>query len=198
MKVALGFKSHSGWAALVVVGLSENGFEVIDRRRVELIDEGKIWAKMPYHAAEELEPAEAAELVKRGVESAHGVAAERMREIAGRLRGYGYEIAGCAVLVPDPMPDWTTEDILAVHFRMHKAEGVLFPDALCKAAVGWGLSLTAVPEKRLAEYAGEELAGEIVRIGKQIGPPWAKDQRNAALAAMIALRTAGEPHKNND
>ena len=28
MKVALGFKSHSGWAAMVVVGVAGNGFEV--------------------------------------------------------------------------------------------------------------------------------------------------------------------------
>ena len=188
MRVALGFKSHSGWAALVAVGLSESGFEVIDRRRIELIEEGELWAKMPYHAAEELEPDEAAEVVKRGVESAHRVAAERMREIVGRLGGHGYEMAGCAVLMPNPMPDWSTEDILAVHFRMHKAEGVLFPDALCKAAESCGLSLTAVPEKKLAEFAGEELTAEIVRIGKEIGPPWAMDQRNAALAAMMVLK----------
>jgi hypothetical protein len=32
------------------------------------------------------------------------------------------------------MPDWTTDEILAVHFRMHKAEGVLFQSALVRAA----------------------------------------------------------------
>lgn len=172
-----------------MVGWSDSGYQVIDRRRTELIDEGEIWAKMPYHAAEELGPDEAAEVVKRGVESAHRVAAERMREIVERLGEHSYEIAGCGVLVPDPMPDWTTADILAVHFRMHKAEGVLFPDALCMAAEACGLRLTAVPEKRLTEYEDEELIGTIKRIGKEIGPPWAKDQRNAALAAMIALRS---------
>jgi hypothetical protein len=190
MRIALGFKSHSGWAALVAVGANGNNFEVIDRRRIELIEEGELWAKMPFHAAEELEPEEANELVKRGVESAHKVASERMREIVERLRGHDYEIAGCGVLVPDPMPDWTTADILAVHFRMHKAEGVLFPDALGKAAEACGLPLTEVPEKRLAEYGDEELTAAIKRLGKEIGPPWAKDQRNAALAAMIALTDA--------
>jgi hypothetical protein len=173
---------------MVAVGLSESGYQVIDRRRIELIDEGEIWAKMPYHAAEELEPEEAADVVKRGVESAYRVAAERMREIVERLSGHNYEIAGCGVLVPDPMPDWSTVDILAVHFRMHKAEGVLFPDALCRAVESCGLALVEVPEKRLAEYEDEELMGTIKRLGKEIGPPWAKDQRNAALAAMMVLK----------
>jgi hypothetical protein len=111
-----------------------------------------------------------------------------MREIVGRLGGHGYEIAACAVLVPNRMPDWTTEEILAVHFRMHKAEGVLFPDALCLAAKSLGFPLIAVPEKRLAEFADKKLTSEIARIGKEIGPPWAQDQRNAALAAMMALK----------
>jgi len=28
------------------------------------------------------------------------------------------------------MPDWSTDEILAVHVRMHKAEGELFRDVL--------------------------------------------------------------------
>jgi hypothetical protein len=30
------------------------------------------------------------------------------------------------------MPDWSIDEILAVHFRMHKTEGVLFRDALAR------------------------------------------------------------------
>jgi hypothetical protein len=195
MKVALGFKSHSGWTAMVAVGTSGNDLQVIDRRRIELIEDGELWARMPYHAAEELEPEEAGRLVKRGIESAHRVAAARMKEAIDRLRGHKYEIAGCAVLVPSPMPDWSTADILAVHFRMHKAEGVLFPDALCRAAEACSVQLAAVPEKGLEEYAEQALGMPpggplkmIAELGKPIGPPWAKDQRNAALAAVIALK----------
>ena len=41
----------------------------------------------------------------------------------------------------NPMPDWSVEEILAVHFRMHKAEGVLFRDALVEAANACGLAV---------------------------------------------------------
>lgn len=174
---------------MVAIGAEGENFKVVERRRVELIEDGEIWAKMPYHAAEGLEPDEAAEVVRKGVGSAYRVAGLRMRALIESLKGRGYELAGCAVLIPAPMPDWSTEEILAVHFRMHKAEGVLFPDALCKAAEACKLPLTAMPEKRLAEYADEELTMTIARLGKKIGPPWAKDQRSAALAAMIALRS---------
>jgi hypothetical protein len=195
MRVALGLKAHSGWAALVCIGSSREGLQVVDRRRIELIEAGEVWAKMPYHSAEELKGAQAQSLVKRGVESAHRVAAREMRDTVDRLRERGDDIVACAVLTPDPMPKWSTEDILSVHFRMHKAEGVLFPDALCRAAEACEVRLLSVPEKQLDALAAERLgasadkiAKAVATLGKSAGPPWGKDQKTATVAAMIALR----------
>lgn len=39
MKVAFGVKAHSGWAALVVLGKQGDDLVVVDRRRIELVDE---------------------------------------------------------------------------------------------------------------------------------------------------------------
>jgi len=192
MKVALGFKSHSGWAVLVVIGAAGNSFEVVDRRRIELIDEGDIWAKQPYHAAENLDAGEARHVVAAGIESARRVSLRQMREVVSVLIESGHKIAGCGVLVPGPMPNWTTDEILAVHFRMHKAEGVLFPDSLCQAAGKCKLPVAAVPEKRLNELAEANTdisLQTIAALGRSIGPPWGKDQKSAALAAIIALST---------
>jgi hypothetical protein len=118
-----------------------------------------------------------------------------MRTAIKAAREAGHEVAVCAVLVGDPMPDWTVDEILAVHFRMHKAEGVLFRDALARAAGACGLRLERVPEKQLDEYAERALATSInslrktvAALGKSVGPPWGKDQKDAALAAMIALQ----------
>src|SRR5437588_2399106 len=107
MKIAAGFKAHSGWAALVVIGSSNGGFVVIDRRRIELVDEA--WAKQPYHAAEKLPAAEARHLVQRGIDSAHRIAKREMRAFVKRCSDAGHDIAGCAVLVGSPMPDWTID-----------------------------------------------------------------------------------------
>jgi hypothetical protein len=93
------------------------------------------------------------------------------------------------------MPDWTVDEILAVHFRMHKAEGVLFRDALTRAAGSCDLRLVRVPEKQLDENAERALGASmnslrktVASLGKSVGPPWGKDQKDAALAAMIALQ----------
>jgi hypothetical protein len=192
MKVAYGLKAHSGWAALVVLGKRDVEWVLVDRRRVELVEEE--WAKQPYHAADELERDEARQLVKRGIDSAFSIATREMRATVKREREQKNEIVACAVLVGNPMPKWSVEEILAVHFRMHQAEGVLFRDALVHAARQCKLNVIEVPEKTLLSYAenslkvsSNELAKRLSAIGKLAGPPWGKDQKDAALAAMLAL-----------
>jgi hypothetical protein len=194
MNVAFGMKAHSGWAALVVIGERDGVLVMADRRRIELVDDE--WAKQPYHAAEDLKPDAARDVVKRGVEAARRIAIREMRATVKRERERENEVTGCAVLVGASMPDWSVDEILAVHFRMHKAEGVLFKDALVRAAKACELKLVEIPEKTLAPYAGHalgmpesSLAKEIARLGKAAGPPWGKDQKEAALAALVALHS---------
>ena len=93
------------------------------------------------------------------------------------------------------MPNWTVEEILAVHFRMHKAEGELFRDVLARATNACELQLVAVPEKQLQDHAertlrqpAARLRDRIAALGQSVGPPWGKDQKEAALAALIALQ----------
>jgi hypothetical protein len=194
MKVTLGLKAHSGWAALVVVGQSNGETVVVDRRRIELVEHE--WAKQPYHAAEGLKPAPARNLVKRGIEEAQRNAIRELQAAIERETTRGNEVSACAVLVGDPMPDWTVEEILAVHFRMHKAEGVLFRDVLARAAESCGLRLVEIPEKQLTDFAEKALsapattlAKKITMLGKSVGPPWGKDQKDATLSALVALNS---------
>lgn len=196
LKVGFGLKAHSGWAALLVVGQRDGDLVVADRRRLELVEEA--WAKQPYHAAEGLDPRAARALVERGVAAAQRIALRELRAALDRERARGNAVAGCAVLVGDPMPAWSVDEILAVHLRMHKAEGVLFRDALARAAAACGVELVAIPEKRLATHAetslgasASRMAERIAGLGKVIGPPWGKDQKDAALAALVALERAG-------
>jgi hypothetical protein len=194
MRVVVGFKAHSGWAALVAIGGSGEQTRVIERRRIELAEPATLaWAKQPYHAAQELPPEEARTLVDRGVESAHRVALQEMRGVAQRMANAGHEIIGCGIVSGPPLPPWTTEQILAVHIRMHKAEGALFPAALARAAGACGLNPVLVLKHELnsgdAHSSSPAAAARtLATLGKSVGPPWGADQKSAALAAMIVLR----------
>ena len=193
MKVVFGLKAHSGWAALVVIGKQGGDFVVVDRRRLELVENE--WEKQPYHAAEGLESPKARDLVKRGIATARKTARRELRAAVKREKDRGNDVAGCAVLVGTPMPDWTVEQILAVHFRMHQAEGVLFRDVLIEAAKACKLKPITLPEKTLMQEAEKllrtsatELVKQIATMGKSAGPPWGKDQKDAAIAALVAFR----------
>lgn len=192
-EAAFGLKAHSGWTALVVLGAVDDNLQVLERRRLELIEEE--WQKQPYHAAEELSSAEARMLVKRGIKATRKIALQEVRTAIQRAREYGFEVRACGLLVGSPMPDWSVDEILAVHFRMHKAEGVLFRDVLAEAARACDLRLASVPEKTLLEHAEsvlgtrrDKLFETVAALGKALGAPWGKDQKDATLVAMIALQ----------
>jgi hypothetical protein len=196
VKVALGLKPHSGWSALVALAAPRGELELVDRRRIQLVAPGdEIWAKQPYHAAEGIDPEEARDLVKRAIDLARRTSLRELRAARKRAHDAGHEVVGCAVLMGDPLPqEWSVGEILAVHFRMHKAEGVMWREALARAVDGCGVRLVALREKDLAELAAEALAAPIVALekslaalGRSVGPPWARDQRVAALAAWVAL-----------
>jgi hypothetical protein len=101
------------------------------------------------------------------------------------------------VLVGTGMPDWSTDEILAVHVRMHKAEGELFRDVLVAGARACDLRVTTLPDKSALDAAAkmlgvsrERLDASLARLGKSAGPPWGKDQKEAAAAALAALGQA--------
>jgi len=194
LRVAIGFKCHSGWAVAVAVGHEASGFHLVGRHRVELIEPADApWAKAPYHAAEDLDADAANALVLRAIRSARTAAERTIRDLCSALRNEGHEPAACAVLIAAPMPDWTTEEIRAVHVRMHNAEGAMFPDAIVKATTASKVPLVAIAAKALDERAmhvfGNASAANAVvaTLGRSAGPPWGADQKSAALAAAIAL-----------
>lgn len=195
MKIAFGFKAHSGWAALVALGRDHGRIAVADRHRVELADmsEGE-WARQPYHAADGLPSARAAAVVRRGIDTARRMAVAEMKAALTRARLAGHTVERCAVLVGAPMPAWSVDEILAVHFRMHQAEGALYRDALVEAARSCRMEVVAIVEKQIAGEASRALGqpasrlnAQVSALKAQVGPPWGKDQKEAALAALVAL-----------
>jgi hypothetical protein len=183
VKVAAGWKAHSGWAALVVVGFDGKAWHLLERGRVALVAPGtEAWAKQPFHAAEGLESEAAQAQVQRAVEAARRITEGEVRGLMARLDARGHRLAGGAVLVGAPLPAWSLEQILAVHVRMHQAEGALFPAALAHGLEACGLPAARVPEKGLQPPV-EPLA----RLGRTAGPPWGADQKKAAWAAITAF-----------
>ena len=195
MRVAIGLKARTGRAVLVALGGDLHEPQLIERSQFRTLPEG---AGATYHEAEGLDPEGARESVRRSIESAQRLATNGIRDAARRLVKAGHEVAGCAVLAGTGMPEWSTEEILAVHVRMHKAEGELFRDVLVAGTRACNLELTTLRDKAAVEDATKMLGltrarldAHLVRLGKSAGPPWGKDQKEAAAAALVALKRVG-------
>jgi hypothetical protein len=87
------------------------------------------------------------------------------------------------------------ESILKSHALAHAAEGRLYQDALLRGAESCGLEAIAVSKQSIWEQgeaalgvARDELQQWIDELRRDLGPPWAQDQKLAALAAWIALK----------
>ena len=191
VQAALGFKARTGRAVLVAVACDGPNARFVERAQIPLLPEG---AFAPYHAAAELPPAKARQSVERDIASANALAAKGIGHAAASLRKAGYDVVGCGVLVGPGMPKWTTEQIIAVHVRMHQAEGELFRDVLAAGTRACGLALTTLRERSALDDAAaaigisrERIEAQIAELGKAAGPPWGKDQKEAAAAALAAL-----------
>jgi hypothetical protein len=192
MRVALGLKARTGRAVLVAIGGDFREPQLIERSQMPLLPEG---AFAPYHAAEGLEPEKARESVKQSIAAAHRLAENGIRDAMNRIAKKEDEPCGCAMLIGSGMPDWSTEEILAVHVRMHQAEGELFRDVLVAGARACGLAPTTLPDKSALDAAAKKLGMTPARLdallralGKSAGAPWGKDQKEAAAAALVALK----------
>ena len=82
---------------------------------------------------------------------------------------------------------------LGLKARTGRAE--LFRDVLVAGTRACGLALTTLPDKSALAAAAEllgtdpaNLAARLAALGKSAGAPWGKDQKEAAAAALVALR----------
>jgi hypothetical protein len=189
----LGCRAHTGWAALVVIAGGVARPEVVFRGRAELGDLAGRVRRNVYHAARALELASAAALV----EAAERIAAERAAAALERTvrdaADEGAVVRSCAVVV-GKFSGARLESILASHALAHAAEGRLYQGALLRGAESRGLEPVAIPKQSIWQQGEsalgvgrDELRRWIDQLRREIGPPWAEDQKLAALAAWIAL-----------
>jgi hypothetical protein len=198
--VTVGLRAHTGWAVVVSLAGPPSEPAVVDRRRLDLTDPDL--PRQAFHAAAGLDPAAAADLVERAAASTEAIAERVLRDLVAELRAAGHRVAGAGIaLGGGGHRPGTLAAVLASHPAMHAAEGELYREALLLASDACALPVTGVPERDLPDRAAAvlgipvpELRRRLVELGRACGPPWAQDQRSAALAAWLALLAAGGGH----
>jgi len=191
---AIGIRMHSGWGALVAVSNSAGAVEVIERRRVAITTPGTPGANQPYHFAENLELPEAEKFLGSCFVTSKRLASAAVRDVLSELRGRQYRVVGSAVLLASGRPLPPLSKILASHALIHAAEGEFFREAFSKACEDLNLAVTGFRERELDQCvlttfgkAAAQTQRQISTLGRFLGPPWTKDQKTAALAALLVL-----------
>jgi hypothetical protein len=191
-RAGLGFREHTGWAAMVAVGGTARAPVVIARSRLELCDENL--PRAVYHAARDLDLAGAERLVRKVELSARRAADRQLRQTVEALEATGYRVAVAGIAIGSRRLPGELAEILASHPLVHAAEGQLFRDALAGAAELRGLPIARFVQQDVFEQAADEvgmsdesLRAQLNGFGRALGPPWQQDQKEAAAAAWLAL-----------
>jgi hypothetical protein len=149
---------------------------LLARTHVDLV--GDDLPAQAFHAAADLPPSQADRLVQRWAVAATTSVQACIAELAERRRVVAVGIA--AIVRPVPALDV----VLRSHPLLHMAEGQLSREAVAEAAARLELPVHYLDPKGRHDPAAEEWA---VALGRAAGPPWRKEHRMAALAALHAL-----------
>jgi hypothetical protein len=180
----IGVSDHGGWAVLVTAAVDGT---LLDRRRVELVDEGL--PKIPHHSEGQVLPLdEAIELVERVRASAERHAKLVLDAVAMAVPG---RILGIAVRQCPELPPTIAERITNYRAR-NVADWVMYRKALAAAAEGRSWPVHWYDPRQVRGMASKALGVEnldthFVQLRRSLGPPWGQDHKLAMAAAIAAL-----------
>jgi hypothetical protein len=112
----------------------------------------------PFHAAAELDPAAAEELIKQRGDSTNALALQSLRLLIDNLCQLDYQAIGSCILVGSGRPLGTLESILTSHAMIHTAEGEFFRAAIRRANETCGLAVTVIKEREILTVGSPSLA----------------------------------------
>jgi hypothetical protein len=193
-RAALCFRAHSGWAAAVALGGSPRSPEVIDRRRIELIEPSSPGGVQPYHVARTMDLPKAEQFINSVITAIDRSALTAVRAFAEAMSLKDQKIVCCGIVLASGRHLPSLEATLRSHAMVHTAEGELYRAAIARAAKNLSWSWVRVPERDLYKLAAKQLRipepklkTRITEMGRAVGSPWSADEKCATLVAWLAL-----------
>jgi hypothetical protein len=180
--VRVAIADHLGWAVAVTASADH---EVVDRRRIELIEPGVSPAPIHYESRR-LDIAATAALVATARASVARATSAALDEL---------ETALPAPVLSISLRAWPLDfpDDIAVQRRAPyeaRADAIMYRQELSELAHARGWDVHLYDAKAVMDQAASVLAdrADEVLLGPRatIGPPWTKDHRTALAAAIMA------------
>jgi hypothetical protein len=199
-QAAIGFRVHSGWAAVVAVRVDKGLPVVLARQRVQLVETFTYEFRQPYHTAEKMLEGQARGFISRMRTEARRLAYRAIRDLQSDLQKQGLKLTQSGLVIASGRPLPGLDKIRASHALIHTADGELFREALLHASARCGLRDFRIKERELLDRAGQvfglkssDLMGRVTELGRPFGSPWSQDEKFATVAAWLSLEA---PSKN--
>src|SRR5262245_4733002 len=138
-RAIIGIRVHSGWGALVAIHGQGENLEIVERRRVDIIEPRTPGAAQPFHFVENFQVTKARDFIEKCSTVSRRLALAAIENIAGELRERSFEISAVAILLSSGRPLPAFEKILQSHAMIHTAEGEFFRQAFREAAEALGI-----------------------------------------------------------
>lgn len=182
VRMHVGIADHLGWAIAVT---ADAGHDVVDRRRIELVEPGLSAAPIHYDRGRSDDDS-VATLIEEVRASIVAMATMAFDEIETAL---AEPVTAVSLRQwPDDFPD----DLATLRKSPYeaRADAVMYRQVLADVAAdrGWSVhvydakTVLSVAADLLGDRADEVLQGPRARLG----PPWAKDHRVALAATVVA------------
>ena len=196
---SIGIEDHYAWANLVSITTSGPNEILLDRRRVELLDQ-QLPASPYHHETLQMPLSEADKLVRDVIASADKRAKSALSSLIGELAPA--KCRGIAIRVP-PLTELpaTVAEVHASTWITNRADGMIYHQALTQAAAQLNLKIFYFEKDNILELAAQargKTAGDLERqlkaLGTTLGPPWRKGHVVACAGAIFA-HVSAEPLK---
>lgn len=191
---AIGFRTHSGWAAAVAVVTNDRVPRVVGRWKLVLSDPKLRGSVQPFHAAESLPVEKAEKLIGTRRQSSNGLAERALVDVITELRAKGCRVVRACILLSSGRPVGSLASRLASHAMIHNAEGEFFRETIRYACAKCSIPVKGIKEREIMSSAAQQLRltaktiqQQITSLGQALGPPWRQDEKLAALAGWLAL-----------
>jgi hypothetical protein len=178
----IGIADHFGWAVAVTASAD---YEIVDRRRIELVEPGVSAAPIHYES-KNLDVAATAALVAEVRASIARAAATALDELARALP---------APVLSISLRRWPPDfpDDIAVQRRTPyeaRADAVMYRQVLAELGTDRGWHVNFYDAKHVTSLAASKLAEPVdeflQRPRATLGAPWTKDHRVALAATIVA------------
>jgi hypothetical protein len=180
--VHLGIADHFGWAVAVTASADH---EVVDRRRLELVEPGVCAAPIHYESAR-LDDAATAALVAAVRGSIGRAASAALDELAAALpaRIRSFSLRAWPLDFPQDIALQRRSPYEA------RADAIMYRQELSELAHARGWEVHVYDARAVVDQASRTLgprAEEVLQGPRaRLGPPWTKDHRVALAAAIVA------------